>query len=84
MKLVRWRRIVERAKKNGHFTSRDRELVADWRTCAMGERYQFRRGSYDWLSDEEQRLSFEVSHAVEQDNFDIALALIEQIEALPE
>ena len=83
MKLVKWRGIVARAKKRGRFTAEDERRARDWPRCAMGERYGFKRGEYDWLSDDEEGLGYVFMHAVEQDDFTMALATIKEIEALP-
>lgn len=36
--MIKWKTRIEKAKQRGHFTFEDQKLIANFATCAVGER----------------------------------------------
>ena len=56
---VRWESRIKAAEGCGHFTTRDKELVGDWKTCAVGE-IATGRGTFGsaLIAEEEERSEY--------------------------
>ena len=79
-KRLSWAVRLARAKERGLFTEDEWIWSSDWRTCAIGERYQWREGD---RSDEEEDLGIKFLQAVGRDDIPEAERIYALIQALP-
>lgn len=81
VQLVQWRQMIQE-----QLTQKHQDLSDNWKTCALGERIKIEgkdlRNLKD-LSPEAIKLGYDFSVALQEQNNDLALEIIEKIENLP-
>jgi len=81
MELVNWRKKIQ-----GQLTQEHQELSDNWKMCALGERIKIEGRNLENIKDlspEAIKLGYDFSVAMQEQNNEDALKIIEQIEKLP-
>ena len=81
MELADWRKKIQ-----GQLTQEHQELSDNWKMCALGERIKIEGRNLEKIKDlspEAIKLGYDFSVAMQEQNNESALRIIEQIEKLP-